>query len=176
MRDPLKIYVACAIHGQHNHFAFRNLVAQRVRELGFEVPKFFSDFAPEERGHLNVYEWDMATVGAANLVCALVDGPSSGVGMELREAHECRVPVLVFTRNLPAVSRIVVDYQKSRQMPLIVVPSGSDEEQASWIASECGRLIRDMVLLEEIKDTSAEHPSMRRILGSGRWQPAPEPR
>lgn len=163
--DPfqIKIYVACAIHGQDHHFAFRNLVVTELQRLGYQTLRFFSDFTEEERAGLNVYEWDMRTVGEADLVVALVDGPSSGVGMELREADHRRIPAMVFTRRPENVSRIIVDRQRSLGQHLNEVPTSGvdDAAQAFWIADWVHRELLRLAEVAAREDTAARRYGTR---------------
>lgn len=136
------VYVACPIHGQDAAFALRNEVVAALRGHSklFVLP-FYSDLPEVERDGLNIYEFDMARVRQADLVVAVLTGPSTGVGLELREAHECDVPVRVFASPRDAASGIVHHYLEHRGLPKVISwePGATDGARAA-------RLIADEVL------------------------------
>lgn len=141
MSTKLKIYLACAIHGADPEFSFRNVVASALASSGHEVVRFFSDLPESQREGKNIYIFDMARVAESDVVVAILDKGSTGVGMELRQAADCSIPVVLFSRNLSAVSDITRDYLACRKMPEpIALPEDSGEALRELLARLPGAL------------------------------------
>jgi nucleoside 2-deoxyribosyltransferase len=79
--------------------AFRNRVSifkQRLREAGSAL---ILEWVASDAGGTNVYERDLSLVRSAHMLVAILDEPSTGLGLEIGEAMREHKPILCMHRR-----------------------------------------------------------------------------
>jgi hypothetical protein len=92
------LYVGCALRGAPVEFVTGVEALKKELEHHFEVLHFVGLHAGVSAQE--IYETDIALAAKADLMLALVDVPSTGLGMEVARRHELGKPtVIAYHRN-----------------------------------------------------------------------------
>ncbi len=140
------IYVGCALNRAPDEFKQR-VVAMKglLRDMGHSVMEFVTD--PEATDE-SVYENDILTmVRGCDCVVAVIDFPSTGLGLELGAAlFRYKKPVLGLTSNLQQQSRLIrgVRREFGKKHFLLV-----ESTHSTWITEEIiSSFLKDVGLME----------------------------
>ena len=120
------MYFACALTGTSDQFQkSMNQWRDEYLAMHFEILKFaWLDGAPDP-SVTNIHEHDLNRVESADIIVAMLDNPSFGVGMELQHAIQLKKPVIGFKTEGVAVSRMITDSFKENDYPLLSFQSMS---------------------------------------------------
>jgi nucleoside 2-deoxyribosyltransferase len=100
----MRIYVGCALAESAPEFvAFIAQLKQVLRDLGHEVLEFMG---PVNGTPAEVFQHDIEQVLNAELVIAIADFPSTGLGFEICTALHANIPVFAFALAEQKVSRL----------------------------------------------------------------------
>ncbi len=102
----MNVYVGCGLTGAPEDFkAFVASFKSALRsELGLEVFEFLGT---TEGTPTDVYLTDLTNVETCDAFIAIVDEPSTGLGMELQHAIEIGKPALCLAREGLTITRMV---------------------------------------------------------------------
>lgn len=118
---PFKIYVGMALSDAPEEFRtdFHDDLKGRLREIaGIEVLDFFwTSNGPTAGDDVEVYELDEAHAQNADLFVAILDHPSTGLGMEIIIRHSTGKPTLFLAKQGTKVSRMPIGYLKKFKIP-----------------------------------------------------------
>ena len=142
-----KIYLAHALTDASELFRLRMFALRaalnRIENVKVLEFNWKPGLGPDPK--VNTYTHDMKQVRAADLMVAVVDYFSSGVGMEIKERCHIKAPLLCFTRpdmKIPQIVRDCIAYHRSLLPPEQdtlpdFIPYGGDDEivfaVADWI-------------------------------------------
>jgi hypothetical protein len=107
----MKIYLAHALTNAPEEFRQRMF---RLRDTLASIPNIeilrfaWIDGVGPKPG-VNVYEYDMNCVSEADLVVAILDHFSFGVGMEIQKRSQIKRPMLIFAPTGMKVPKIITD-------------------------------------------------------------------
>lgn len=112
-----KLYIACAL--THAPEEFRQMIFRLrtlFQEAGFEILEFAWKDGP--RHDVNIYELDMyQRLDEADVVVAVCDYPSIGLGMELERAFAHHYADTTFTRRPQVFAFAGTDMKVSKIVP-----------------------------------------------------------
>jgi len=106
----IKIYVGCVLSEAPQEFQESvEALKENLRKEDFDVLDFaWINGAPNDSVD-NIYEYDMRNVSDCDVLVALVDFPSLGLGMELERAYQESKNILAFAHQGKRISRMIVD-------------------------------------------------------------------
>jgi nucleoside 2-deoxyribosyltransferase len=87
------LYVGCALRGSPAEFVSKVEVLKKELEQYFEVLHFVGLNAGVSVRE--IYETDIALAAQADVMLAMVDVPSTGLGMEVARRHELGKPTII---------------------------------------------------------------------------------
>lgn len=100
------LYVGCALRGAPAEFVTRVEVLKRELEECFEVLHFIG-ISPTATAR-EIYETDIDCAARADLMLAICDVPSTGLGMELAKRAELGKPTVIAYQKSHDISRMVL--------------------------------------------------------------------
>lgn len=90
----MKIYIGCAIKETAPHIIeMVDALKQTLSKEGHELLHFVG--INPECSHQEIYETDIACASEADLMVAIADMPSTGLGMEIQKRIDLKKPTLV---------------------------------------------------------------------------------
>lgn len=114
------MYFACALTHAEPEFV-EKMEKWRDEYLShhFNVMRFaWKDGKPDPEVE-SVYDYDMSQVAQSSVVVAMLDSPSFGVGMEIQNAINNKIPVIGFATEPASVSKIIKDAFAKNGYPLL---------------------------------------------------------
>lgn len=100
------LYVGCALRGASSEFVEGVAALKRDLEVDFEVLHFIG-ISPTASAR-EVYETDIGCTAKADLMLAICDQPSLGLGIELAKRAELEKQTIIACRPTVDLSRMVL--------------------------------------------------------------------
>lgn len=118
---PFTIYVGMGLTNAPDEFRknFHDDLKARLREIeDIEILDFFwTSNSPTAGDDVEVYELDESHAQSADLFVAILDYPSTGLGMEIMIRHTTGKPTLFLAKQGMKVSRMPIGYLKKFDIP-----------------------------------------------------------
>jgi len=111
MTNNLKIYYAVNLLMESENSLLNEIKDKVIPKFGRLIPWFGTGPVDDMK---ILYNFDIQSVEAADLIVAEVSYPSHGVGMEIMHAIHIRKPIIAIAQTEKKVSRMVlgIDYEK----------------------------------------------------------------
>ena len=124
--NTMKIYIGCAINKSDDQvWQIVDTLKERLANQGHELLNFVGT-DPKVTAQ-TVYHTDLACTNEADLMIAIADAPSTGLGMEIQNRIHLKKPTLICHRPEVKISRMVLGAAATYDFMSVVAYQDEDD-------------------------------------------------